>query len=268
MVQFSSLYNTRLSRELGTDDSTQLFTTARRKAAINEAIGEFAHLTRCLTRTSTFTVTGGTGEYDLNSTTVITGGDFERVDPRGEVEFLYTDASSAVTALRGDQLPRKDLDWLSREWPDWKESTVASSVMQLPQLYYLRADGPALWLGFAGVPSTGSSASARVVVHYLAQPSALTSDTSEPYTVNSSVRVDLRPYHQALVHYAAAQLEKLRRDQEASIGQLQKFVGYIQRYEQLMKALTHRTITVARRYFSEQRAARTMDAPDRPSSLR
>ena len=48
MTLFSSLYSARLDRELGTDDSTVLFTTARRKAAINEGQAEFADLTECL----------------------------------------------------------------------------------------------------------------------------------------------------------------------------------------------------------------------------
>jgi hypothetical protein len=53
MTQFSSLWGRLLTQELGTDDSTQLFTDARRKAAINDGIREFADLTECFVRTST-----------------------------------------------------------------------------------------------------------------------------------------------------------------------------------------------------------------------
>lgn len=81
MPQFSSLYGNRLDEELGTDDSTVLFTTARRKRAINRGADEFSKLTQCLVRRATFTVTGGTAEYDLNSTQVIPAGDFNFFDP-------------------------------------------------------------------------------------------------------------------------------------------------------------------------------------------
>ena len=37
------------------------------------------------------------------------------------------------------------------------------------------------------------------------------------------------PFH-GFVHYAAHQLEKLRRDEQASDRQLQKFLGYVQQY--------------------------------------
>src|SRR6185503_11225469 len=110
---FSSLYGARLDEELGTDDSTVLFTTARRKAAINKGMTEFAELTECLIRQSTITLTGGTAEYNLNSSLVIPGEDFLRL-AKQQVEFRYIDASSNVTVLSGDNLPRRDLNWQNR----------------------------------------------------------------------------------------------------------------------------------------------------------
>ncbi len=251
MVQFSSLFGTRLDRELGTDDSTVLFTSARRKAAVNEGAVEFANLTGCLTRWATFTGTGGTSEYDLNSTTIIAGGDFGGF-AKEPVEFRYVDASSNVIELSGDSLPRRDIPWLHQYRPSWRLSTVASSVMQLPELYYERLDGSARFLGFTPVPSTGSSASFTVRVPYLADAPVMTSDTNEPFTFNSSVRLDLSGYHQGLVHYAAHQLEKLRRDDQASDRQLQKFLGYVSRAIQDMRVRGPRAIRQARNYFSRR----------------
>ena len=43
-----------------------------------------------------------------------------------------------------------------------------------------------------------------------------------PFTFNSSVRTDLNTYHQGLVHYAAHQMEKLRKDDQASDRQRQQ----------------------------------------------
>lgn len=252
MPIFSSLYGNRLDEELGTDDSTVLFTTARRKRAINRGAREFSQLTRCLVRRATITINGGTAEYDLNSTVNIPGGDFNFLDVDG-LEFDYTDASSNVTILAGrDQLPRRDIDWLNQTIPNWQQSTVASSVMQLPKFHYIRNDGPAVWLGFTPVPSTGSSASAVCKITYVADSPIMTNDTDLPYTFNSSARIDLASYHQALVHYGAHTLEKLRRDDQASDRQLQKFMGYVARYFQDQRIPGGRQIRQARNYFKNR----------------
>lgn len=251
MTIFSSLYTTRLDEELGTDDSTVLFTTARRKRAINVGLNEFADLTECLVRWATFSIVDGTAEYDLNATTVIPGGDFVRF-AKEPIEYNYTDASSNTIVVSGDSLPRRDIRWLDLYQPGWRLSTISTGTMQIPTYHYVRSDGPALWLGFTPQPGLGSSASATVRVPYIAQSPVLTSDTTHPYTFNSSVRTDLFVYHQASVHYAAHQLEKLRRDDQASDRQLQKFLGYVTRYAQAMRVKGGRAIMTARRYFNKR----------------
>jgi len=138
--------------------------------------------------------------------------------------------------------------------PGWRLSTVASSVSQLPQLYYLRPDGGSLYLGFWPPPSTGSSEAAVARVPYVARPPVLTSDTSEPFTVNGVVRTDLRDYHQAIVHYAAHQLEKLRRDDQASDRQLQKFQGYVQRFIANTRRKGGQVLSLVRTYFRPRRS--------------
>lgn len=262
MTLFSSLYTGRLDRELGTDDSTVLFTTARRKAAINEGQAEFADLTECLQRTATVSMRGGssgvgplslpTAEYDLTSTTVIPDGDFVRFS-KDQVQFIYTDGSSNVTIITGDDLPRRDVPWLNRFVPGWQQSTTASSAASLPELYYQRHDGGASYLGFWPTPSTGPGASAQAVIPYVAAPTPMTSDTQEPFTVAGASRTDLRSYHQALVHYAAAQLEKLRRDDQASDAQMQRFMSYVQRFVAQARVKGGRSLTTARAYFNRGR---------------
>ncbi len=251
MVAFSSLYGVRLDRELGTDDATVLFTTVRRKAAVNEGAVEFANLTGILTRWVTFTGTGGTAEYDLNSTTIIPAGDFGGF-AKEPVEFRYVDANSNVIELSGESLVRRDIPWLNQYRPGWRLSTVASSVMQLPENFYVRMDGGAYYLGFTPVPSTGSSASFTVRVPYMADAPIMTSDTSQPFTFGTAVRGDLFPYHPGLVHYAAHQLENLRRDDQASDRQLQKFLGYVSRCLQDMGTRGPKAIRQARNYFSRR----------------
>lgn len=253
MTIFSSLYGTRLDRELGTDDASVLFTTARRKQAINEGAGEFAQLTDCLTRWVNVPIVSGTGEYDLNSTTVIPAGDWSDF-AKEPLEFLYTDASSNVTVLSGDAFVRRDILWLDRYRPGWRLSSVTntSTGATYPSAYYLRADGPSLWLGMTPTPTVGSSATAIVKLPYDANAPVMTAGTDEPFMFNSSARIDLRPYHQGLVHYGAHVLEKLRRDDAASDRQLQKFLGYVSRYVNDMRIKGGRMISLGRSYFGRK----------------
>ena len=252
MVAFSSLYTTRLDRELGTDDSTVLFTTARRKAAINEGVQEFATLTGALTRWAAIAVVNGQAEYDLNSTAYIAAGDFGGF-AKEPVEYIYTDTAGNQSIFSGPTLPRRDVPWLDQYRSSWPLSTQASSIVQHPQLHYVRIDGAEYNLGFSPYPSAGAG-TAVIGVPYIADAPVLTSDTEQPYTFSSAVRQDLTPYHQGAVHYAAHQLEKLRRDDQASDRQLQKFLGYVQRCLQDMKARGPKAVRQARNYFSRRGA--------------
>jgi hypothetical protein len=248
---FSNLYSSRLDRELGTDDQSLLFTTARRKSAINEGLTEFADLSECLTRWVAVAITDGVMEYNLNSTTTIPGGDFVRL-AKEDLSYVYQDASSQVSVATGDAFVRRDVGWLNRYQPGWSLATVSTGVQQIPSIYFLRPDEEALWLGFTPVPGLGSSASANVLVPYLAASPILTSDTQEPYTFTLGSRHDLRIYHQAAVHYAAHQLEKLRRDDQASDRQLQKFLSYLARYAAATRVKGGRTINTVKSYFGRR----------------
>lgn len=250
MTQFSTLWNRLLTQELGSEDSTTLFTDARRQAGVNDGIREFADLTECFVRVSTQTWTGGTLEIDLNNSSVITSQDFIRLAAKQSPVVLYTNASSQVTEISGDDLRQVDVAWLNREEPGWRQTTVASSVMQLPRKFYIRPDGGSLYFGLWPHLSTGSSASAKVLIPYVAKPPVLasTDTTVEPFTVSGASRIDLRPYHQAFAHYAAHQLEKLRRDYQASNIQLQRFTGYVTRYMQEMRQKGGTALTFARKY--------------------
>lgn len=250
MPDFSCLTGTLLDLELGSQDSTVLFTTARRQSAIKQGEAEFADLTECLTRESTITLTGGTAEYDLNST-ILNGStsDFSRLSNRG-LAYAYTDASSNVTWVSGVDLVQRDLRWLDQYEAGWRASTGAYT----PTIYYLKDEGGRMLLGFYPPPSTGSSASAKAVVPYIAQPSASTASTYLLFTVGTSVRTDLIPYHQAAVHFGASVLEKLRKNYEQSDYQLKKFIGYVTRYLQAKAPKGPRSLTFTRSYLADRRA--------------
>jgi hypothetical protein len=381
MPIFSSLYGTRLTRELGTEDSTVLFTTGRRKGAINEGQAEFVRLTKCFVYSSTKVITGGVAEYNLWESAPIvapassgviaqvSGGllssgtyqfrftykdreaghestgspassatltsstrDLAFVVPNstnelvdavviyarkvGEAlfrkqssqaqasgstsstiaitstawstgaalsadssawtltrfmnwtdvgpEFRYTDASSALTVLAGEELPQRTINWLNRYEPGWQVSTVASTVRQLPQYWYERITAGRRLFGLWPTPSTGSSASAVIVLNFAAQPIAMAADTDEPFqdttSSNSTIRYDLQPYHQALVHYAAHQLEKYRRDGAASQSQFQMFLAYVRdfiRDHGRVRGGTH--LTTSRNYFRRRARSQRED---------
>jgi hypothetical protein len=247
MTQFSTLWQRLLTQELGTDDSTNLFTDDRRKAGINDGLREFADLTECMARTAAITLTGGTSEYDLNST-YVPGLDFVRLAAKQSIEVAYTDASSQTQIVTGDDLRQRDVAWLNRNQPGWRDVSTVSG-QQLPSAFYLRTDGAHCYLGFTPTPSTGSSASMVATVPYVPYLAPLTASTDVPFRFTGASRTDLLPYHQAAVHYAAHQLEKLRRDDAASDRQLQKFLGYVTRYVQSLRQKGGTSLTFARQYF-------------------
>lgn len=246
MPNLSTLSGRLLTQELGSEDSTVLFTDARRHSAIFDGIREFADLTECHIRRSTVTITGGTGEYDLHLASIISNQDFVRFVTDQAIEVHYTDASSYTSYIT---VPEKTVRWLDEYEPSWRHSTMVSSGMQVPRYCYRRVEGGRHYLGFYPVPSTGSSASMKALVPYVAYPDVSTVSTHVPFTANGQVRFDLRPYHQGLVHYAAHQMEKLRRDDQASDRQLQRFMGYVQRYLQATRRKGTNALTYARTYF-------------------
>lgn len=253
MATFVTLYGDRLDRELGSADRDQLFTTERRKAAINEGQIEFADLAQCFTRHATFTIVSGTSEYNLCSTTILPSGDFLGM-ATDAVVYKAVSSAGAITWMAGDDFPQREIHWLDRFEVGWRTSTVAATVRQVPHAWYLTGEGAQMRLGFVSVPSIEStSASASAIVHYVGHPDVLIEETDEPFSASGSVRSDLRPYHQALVHYAAYLLEPLRQNAEASQAQHALALGYVQRYLSQRQHLSGAAAVQARRYFTEAR---------------
>ena len=204
-----------LTHELGTDDTSELFTNARRKDAVLEAEREFANRTECLTREVFITSSNGVAEYDLLSTVSIPGNDFLRLSGQQPEYQLVSSNSTAVGSTRhvaGDEFLRTDVERLNRRDPGWRMSTGT----QLPTDWYLRRDGGQLFFGLHPPPSITSSEAGSIRLPYISWPAGSTESTATPFTVEGNARDDLQPYHRALTHWAAHKLEKLRRDLEAS----------------------------------------------------
>ncbi len=246
-MQFSELYGSALTLELGSSDTTELFTTVLRKSAINTAQNEFNRLTECFTkRISTISVTDGVAEYDLEA--VISAADYQWIAKDGIEIAIVT--SSSTTYLSGPTLQRRDIDWLNRSRPGWRTETAGR-----PDSYYLRQDGGALNLGMVSTPDVLAGETWTLWVTYVANVPAMSADADLPFTASSNALKALIPWHQALVHYAAAKLELLRKNTDGETIQMQKFGGYVADYlqRQRIKGGTH--VQFARNY-NQERAVR------------
>lgn len=252
---FSHLYSSALHQELGTSDSTQLFTDARRKTAINNGALAFADYTECAQRQSTVTSSHGVAEYNLLSTVNIPGGDFLRLSKQGPEYHHVTSggaSSNSTTFIAGpDLFPRRDIAWLNQYEPGWRNSTGST-----PSAYYERTDGGQRFIGLVPPPDIQSSETGKLIVPYIAKPAVMTSDTDVPFTFGSTVRNDLEPYHPAIVHYAAHELELLRLNTDGSERQMQQFLGYVERYLRSQQPKGGQQVRLGRNYLGELRGRR------------
>jgi hypothetical protein len=257
---FSDLYDNALHVELGSNDTAVLFTTVRRKHAINEGYRQFAALTECFVRQETINCTQAVQEFNLNSTTVIADGDYIRPATQGPV-FQISDSNGLRQTLSGDLFPQVSVPYLDYGSQDWRSTGVG-----YPTGWYLRSDGGQRFLGVdrpVGL-STSSTETARILWPYIAKPSSMTQDNEVPFAADGLSRSDLYEYRQAFVHYAAHDLEKLRKDKDASDYQLKKFQGYVQRYLDVQRPKGNRVVRAAVSYFSRSRRSSEGGSPLAP----
>lgn len=250
-MTFERLYSEELNLALNSADSNTLYTTARRKSAINAAQEEFADLTECYIRQSSVVCSCNVSEYAILSSGVLVGStDYVRLSAQG-VEYHRTDSNGALTQLAGEDFPERPIQWRNRQDAGWRTSTA---VTETPSGYYLRANGGSLVLGLAEPPDIGSSESGVLVVPYVAKPVEMTSTGDEPYSFGGSVRTDLRPYHRALPHYAAYTLLTIEGDNAGAQAQLQLFLGYVARYHQAKRPKGGQRVQYAKNYLRAARA--------------
>lgn len=119
--------------------------------------------------------------------------------------------------LEGDDLTVTSVSRLDVETPGWRASTPGTPV----QTYTRRLRG-ALRLGLTPPPAI-TLERWQALVPYVAVPTAMSADADEPFTMNGNALRSLRPWHRALPHFAAYDLEKFRKDQARGGAQLQLF---------------------------------------------
>ena len=255
MATFEYLSGPALNLELNSADSNTLYTSTRRQQAINDAQEEFADLTDCLIRQSSITVSCNTAEYMLLSSGTLGGStDFVRLAAQG-VEYRVRSSGSTwtwKTWVGGDDFPQRPIVWRNRAAAGWRQSTTPSD----PTGYYIRPDGGNLYLGFDRPPRVGSSQLAELLVPYVARPAPMTSSAAQPFTVNSSVRLDLALYHRALPHYAAYVLLPLIGDEQGSNSQLQKFMGYVTRFLHSARPKGGQAVLLGQNYLANAKRGR------------
>jgi hypothetical protein len=245
MPTFSQLWQDDLTTELGTSDTSVLFTDARRKHAINQGYRQFADLTECFTKRSSITVGSSAQEFNLNSSAVLSGSSgFLRMAGEGPA-YITTDTAGNQQILAGEDFPQRTMPYLDSADPGWRSTTSPGQ----PSGWYLRDNGGQHLLGLDCPADVSTSETAELLVPFVCNPSSMTASTEIPFAVSTNYRNDLYPYHQALVHYAAHQMEKLRRDDERAEKQMQLFMSYVQRYIQQHRKKGLNAVRVGRQYF-------------------
>lgn len=257
MPQFSQLWGDDLTTELGTNDTSVLFTDARRKHAVNEGLRQFTDLTECVIRQSTLSVSSSAQTFDLLNAAVFTNNDFLRIASQGPIYQVFDSAGSITRTIAGsDDFPQRDIPFLDAAQSGWRSTTPGD-----PSGWYLTEDGGSKYFALDKPANVSTSETAQLTIPYVPRISSLTSDTAIPWTIGGQRRLDLYMYHQASVHYAAHLMEKLRRDQEASDKQLNAFLGYVQRYNAQKPKKGMKAVRTARSYFRNARGDRESQAP-------
>lgn len=247
-MTFLELYGDALDTELASSDRTQLFTTARRKKEINNAMIDFVRLTHCTKRYGTIAISDGVSEYDIYATLT----DFRRLD--GAPSIKIVDGSDIRYIQGRDDFPFWTPEELDRLQPGWRTASPGT-----PAAWYVRdADGQYL-LGMTPAPDVTGAEVWSWLVPYTAQPTAMSGDSDQPFTVNGNPLVRLRDYHQALVHYAAGKLEALRKNETGTNRQMGLYAALVAQYLQEQREDSQSQITLAHNYYRSRSAAQTED---------
>jgi len=210
-MTFVELYGDRLDDELGSSDRTQLFTTAKRKGYLNEGQRVFNEHVGCYVKRYALAVSDGTQEYEIEA--LVT--DFIR--PSETTASLKMVGASTTSYREGLDLTIVTEETLNNSDPNWRAASAGT-----PEFLYWRNDGGGRSIGFHPAPDVPAAETWTLLLPYVAQPPDMSGDTDEPWGA-SAPRITLRPYHRAVLVYAAAQLEKLRKNYEGFNRQLALF---------------------------------------------
>ena len=247
-MTFQQLWDDQLDIELASSDQTILFTATRRKKAVNDAQDAFVRMTGCTKRYGTISITDETDEYNILTTLT------DYIKLAGDPSIKIVSSSSTRYIQGKDDFPRRDPEWLDAITPGWRAYDAGT-----PTAWYLRRDSGVEYLGATPPPDVASGETWTWIVPYVAQPTTMSNNSDEPFTTNS-VALPISEYHQALVHYAAAQLEPLRKNYSGVTRQQQLYAGYVANYLQDEQADGNDQIWFERNYYGESnRSARVLD---------
>ncbi|MCR4340643.1 MAG: hypothetical protein NUW01_12250 [Gemmatimonadaceae bacterium] len=249
-MTFENLYGEKLTIELASSDTTQLFTTARRKQAINDAALAFARITGCTKKYGSVSIVDGTQEYDLEANFT----DYMRLAGAPSVKIV---TSSDTRYIQGPKdLPQREAEWLDANDPNWRAVSAGT-----PQAWYVKSDGGAENLGFYPAPDVGSGETWSVIVPYVATPLTMSATSDVPFSLGTSpnAMIRLAPFHQALAHGAAASLELLRKNYSGAQRQTAIFNGYVAQFLGQTRVDGPSVVTFARDYYGEGRRVTVSD---------
>lgn len=222
-MNFGELYGEALSHELGSADTSELFTTVRRKSAINRAQREFARLTQCFVVELTVALTLDLAVYNMDAATSPIDQFVNFVAKPLRLKRTVT-ASGDVTETR---LARHDEAWLDRHRSGWRTRPQSGT----PDVWALRAESGDNTVIIDPPPDVPATETWDLIVPAQLTPPDMTGDADQPFSYLANPITSLEPYHWALAHYAAAQLERLRKDREAVESQLAMFGSYVQDFK-------------------------------------
>ncbi len=241
-MTFDELYGAQLDLELGSGDRAQLFTTLRRKKAVNDAMHNWERVTGCTPVFGTIPVVSTTGEYDVFASFANYTSLADNADP----SVKLVDPNGNVTWIQGDSLPRRDPVWLDASAPGWRADPSGT-----PMGWYLRNDAGTTYLGIDPAPLVTAGWTYSILVPYLARTDDLVNDGDQPFSIDGKPFARLVSYHQALVHYAAALLEPLRKNYTGAKRQMDLYAGFIAQYSTKERKDGPDQVVFARNYLRE-----------------
>ena len=241
-MTFLDLYGEAVSHELGSEDVAQLFTTQRRKNAVNRAAKEFQRLTHLvLSREVSVPLVTGTARYDLDAATTDRFISFNRTPMR-----LERTRAGVVSAT---EVPQKTPAWLDVHQEGWRDLGNKGA----PQYVALDGVNGVNWLQVTPNVQVDGAETWALVVPFNANAGNMGSDTDEPF----DGRPDVEPFHWALAHFAAAILERLRKDADAEKTQIAKFGAYVEDWNASRKPRgQRRQVSFQRNYYGESSRTR------------
>lgn len=243
MSTFLQLYGTKLDRELGSSDRTQLFTTTLRKEYVNEGQAKFNEQAECFIKRDEIALIDEDGEYDLETETT----DYLWPAKVGASIARTVTATSVVSYIEGDDFTHISEEELNLQYPGWRSHDPGT-----PMHWGFRSDAGAHNLFLYPAPDIPATETWALLWPYVAAPSDMTDDTHEPYG-NATPRITLRPYHDAILHYAAAQCEKLRKNWDGVERQMKFFASFVAKYRADQQPKQGTSLRMKRNYMASVR---------------